>query len=126
VNGPDDVYVERKGRIERVGERRHGNRRWKRRQDDACARGHGLTSVDNPAGAGLKGTGRGPEEEETQRRTRMETIFSVIGLNAVRGSLRFATMKPMVKRARDKTNPDNRDDRPFILTPPHPSWASRP
>jgi hypothetical protein len=27
VNGPDDLYVERKGRIERVG-RRHGERRW--------------------------------------------------------------------------------------------------
>ena len=36
-----------------------------------------------PAGARLKGTGRGPEEEETQRRTRMETIFSVMGLNAL-------------------------------------------
>jgi len=33
VNGPDDVYVERKGRIERVGQRRHGNRRRTRRRD---------------------------------------------------------------------------------------------
>jgi hypothetical protein len=31
VNGPDDVYVERKGRIKRGGWRRHGNRRWARR-----------------------------------------------------------------------------------------------
>ena len=27
VNGPDDVYVERKGRMKRAGWRRHGNRR---------------------------------------------------------------------------------------------------
>ena len=33
MNGPDDVYVERKGRVKRVGQRRHGNRRWTRRRD---------------------------------------------------------------------------------------------
>jgi len=33
VNGPDDVYVERKGRIERVGQRRHEERRWTHRPE---------------------------------------------------------------------------------------------